>query len=229
MRRNAKIAVIIPIYNEETVVEGVVNDVLRRFKTVICVDDGSTDGSVAAVQKTRATVVRHPLNLGQGAALQTGIDFALLDKTTQYFVTFDADGQHAVEDVVRMVEAIKKNDVDVVLGSRFLGTAQNMPWLKEKALKLAVIFSNQTSGIRLSDTHNGLRVFNRKVATRLNITMPDFSHASEIVERIAQEKFTYQELPITIAYTDYSRQKGQPLLNAVNLSFDTLISKVVKR
>ena len=226
---NKDVAVIIPIFNEAAVIEDIVNDVLKKFDNVICIDDGSCDESAAAIAKTKALLVQHPINLGQGAALQTGIDFALLNTGVKYFVTYDADGQHGLDDVLNMLETIRTSNVDIVLGSRFLGNAKNITWFKKAILKLAIAFSNSVSGIKLTDAHNGLRVFNRKVASQLNITMPDFSHASEIVERIAHKKFSYKEVPITVAYTDYSRKKGQSVVNAVNISFDVLLNKVTRR
>lgn len=227
--RSAEVAIIIPVYNEAEVIKGVVNKVLSHFEYVVCVDDGSQDDSVAEISQTKARLVKHPVNLGQGASLQTGIEFALLNKNIKYFVTYDADGQHDINDVLLMLATIKKTNVDIILGSRFLGKAENITWLKKRVLKLAIIFSNRTSGIQLTDAHNGLRVFNRKVASQLNITMPDFSHASEIIERIAHKQFTYQEVPITITYTDYSRKKGQSILNAVNISFDIFLNRFTKK
>ncbi len=225
----SKVAIIIPVYNEAEVIRRVVDNVLKQFKHVICVDDGSIDASGLEITKTTASLVKHPINLGQGASLQTGIEFALLDKEIEYFVTYDADGQHDLNDVVVMLKAIAENKVDIVLGSRFLGRAENITGLKRRILKLAVLFTNKTSGIQLTDTHNGLRVFNRKVASGLNITLPDFAHASEIIERIAHNKYTYQEVPVTILYTDYSRKKGQSIINAVNISFDVILNKVTQK
>jgi glycosyltransferase involved in cell wall biosynthesis len=222
------VVVIIPVYNEGEVIADVVTAVTKRFSRVICIDDGSQDNSAEMIKSTSAQLVQHSINLGQGAALQTGIDYALLDPEIKYFVTYDADGQHDLNDVERMLTTIKQTKVDIILGSRFLGKAENITPLKRFVLKLAVLFSNKTSGITLTDAHNGLRVFNRRVAEELNITMPDFSHASEIVSRIAHKKFTYQEAPVTILYTDYSRKKGQSIFNAVNISFDIILRKVTK-
>ncbi len=222
----SKTYIIIPLYNEGSVIRAVVQNILREFPQVICVNDGSQDCSVNEVEKTDAILVNHPINLGQGAALQTGIEYALQDKDVEYFVTFDADGQHNIKDVKNMLEVIKKEKIDIVLGSRFLGQVENISLLKKTILKLAIKFSNRTSGLKLTDTHNGLRVFNRKVAENLNITMNDFAHASEIIERIAEKGFTYKEAPVTITYTDYSRSKGQSVSNAVNIGFDILLRKL---
>lgn len=220
------IAIIIPVYNEEKVIKEVVAQVNKEYSRIICVNDGSSDESVAELQKTKAVVVSHTINLGQGAALQTGVDYALQDPNIQYFVTFDADGQHRLEDVATMLRVIKQEKLDIVLGSRFLGRAENISLLKRLVLKVAIRFSNHTSGLKLTDAHNGLRVFNRHFAENLNVTMNDYAHASEIIERIAQKEFSYKEVPVTIVYTDYSRSKGQSILNAVNIGFDVLLRKL---
>jgi len=220
--------VIIPVYNEAPVINAVVNNVSKTFNQVICVDDGSPDDTLAEINKSKAKIVRHPVNLGQGAALQTGLEYALGDANAKYFVTFDADGQHQIKDVVHMLDVLKKEKLDIVLGSRFLGKAENISTLKKIVLKVAVKFTNKTSGLKLTDAHNGIRVFNRKVAVKLNINHPDMAHASEIIEKIASNEFRYKEVPVTITYTEYSKSKGQSLFNAINIGLDILFDRIVK-
>lgn len=228
MKVNTKAVLVIPVYNEGEVIRSVVEAALRQYSHIVCVNDGSSDNSREEILKTRAYLVDHPINMGQGAALQTGIEFAR-QLPVDYFVTYDADGQHRLEDVANMLETIKEKKFDIVLGSRFQGKeAVNMPKLKKIILRLAVKFSNATSGIRLTDTHNGLRVFNRKVAEGMQITLPDMAHASEILEIIHRKKYSYMEVPVVIEYTDYSRSKGQSMINAVNIAFDTILRKVSK-
>ena len=224
---NNNVAVIIPVYNEAEVIAGVLRNVLKHFKYVVCVDDGSNDQSINEIETTRALLVRHPINMGQGAALQTGIEFSR-QLPVKYFVTFDADGQHRIVDAKAMVKELESDDYDIILGSRFLGETIGINKSKERTLKLAIRFSNLTSGVKLTDTHNGLRAFNRNVAETMQITMPDMTHASEILEIIAKNNFSYKEIPVTIEYTDYSRAKGQSLINAVNIAFDMLLRKVSK-
>ncbi|MGD0166186.1 MAG: glycosyltransferase family 2 protein [Gaiellaceae bacterium] len=224
-----EVYVVIPVYNEAPVIRRVVTEVLAVFSNVVCVNDGSTDNSAAEISTTAAVLINHPINLGQGAALQTGLEYALSDPKAECFVTFDSDGQHRVEDAVTMLEILKKGDYDVVLGSRFLGKAENMPLLKRLVLKAAVAFSNATSGIRLTDAHNGLRAFNRAFAEDLEITIPQMAHATEITHCIAEKHYRYLEVPVTIRYTDYSLSKGQSALNAVNISFDLLMNRITRR
>jgi len=221
------VAIIIPVYNEAEVVAAVIKRVLKHYKYVVCVNDGSKDASSEEIQKTKAYLVEHPINMGQGAALQTGIEFART-LPVKYFVTFDADGQHRLEDAEEMVSILRKGKQDIIMGSRFLGTAPGIKASKVVILKLAIKFSNFTSGLKLTDTHNGLRAFNRKVAEGMQITLPDMAHASEILEIIAQKKYRYKEIPVTIEYTDYSKGKGQSIINAVNIGFDTLLRKFIK-
>jgi len=220
-------AIIIPVYNEAEVIRSVINDTLKHFSYVVCVNDGSKDESAAEIRSTKAYLVEHPINMGQGAALQTGIEFAK-QLPVKYFVTFDADGQHRIVDAKAMLDELGTGKYDIILGSRFLGDTIGMKKSKERILKLAIKFSNFTSGVELTDTHNGLRAFNRKVAETMQITMPDMTHASEILEIIAAQKYRYKEIPVTIEYTDYSRAKGQSLINAINIAFDTILRKVSK-
>lgn len=221
---------IIPAYNEGLAVKDTIDQIPEDFR-VVCVNDGSRDDTLRYLQDTCAEIVSHSVNLGQGAALQTGIDYALMDEKAKYFVTFDADGQHRIEDVRLMLEHIKKQKLDIVLGSRFLGNTVNMPRIKKIILKIAVKFSNLSagSGMNLTDTHNGLRVMNRKAAEQMQLKMPDFAHASEIIDRIVEKDLSYAEVPVTIVYTDHSLAKGQSMINSINIVFDVLLSKVIKR
>jgi glycosyltransferase involved in cell wall biosynthesis len=223
------VAFVVPVYNEASVIADVVADIRTVTPYVVCVNDGSRDGSAAAIVRAGGYLVDHPINMGQGAALQTGIEFARALPHIQRFVTFDADGQHLVTDAVRMLELLESNDLDIVLGSRFLGDVVGAGHGKRALLKAAVKFSNLTSGIRLTDAHNGLRAFNRHVAETMEITAPDMTHASEIIELIAANNYRYREVPVTIHYTDYSTSKGQASVNAVNIAVDTLLRRVTRQ
>ncbi|BBA97396.1 putative glycosyl transferase [Actinacidiphila reveromycinica] len=219
---------IIPVYNEAPVVAGVVAEALRTFPNVVCVDDGSADGSPAEIVGSGAHLVQHPVNLGQGAAIQTGLHYALSQPGAERFVTFDADGQHRVEDVITMLALARARGADVVLGSRFLrpgGERVHVPWTKRLVLRTAAAVSPTARRLRLSDAHNGLRLFNRVAAARVNITMNGMAHASEITGFLARSDLTVVESPVSIRYTDYSRAKGQSLLNGVNILFDLSLNR----
>ncbi len=219
---NADVWLVVPLYNEAAVIGDVVRRSRASFPNVVCVDDGSRDGSAEVAEAAGAVVVRHPVNLGQGAALQTGFDYAMSDPGMRYVVTFDADGQHQVHDVEVMLGRIRAGDVQVVFGSRFLDGRTDASLLKRLVLRAAVTYTNATTGTRLTDAHNGLRVLHRDVVSRLQITQNRMAHASEIVAqigamRLGGQRVAYAEEPVHILYTDYSRAKGQSLWNTVNI------------
>lgn len=208
---------IVPLYNEGAVVQEVVRHARATFPNIVCVDDGSSDDSANEALRGGAVIVQHPINLGQGAALQTGIEFALAQPDAHYFVTFDSDGQHQVEDAVAMVERLRNEPLDIVVGSRFLDGRTNASAIKKFVLRLAVLFERATTGVKLTDAHNGLRALNRTAATSIRITQNRMAHASEIVAQIGRTKLRYAEQPVHIVYTEYSRAKGQSLWNSVNI------------
>lgn len=216
------IAVIIPAYNEGKIISQVILDLKKYFINIICVNDGSTDDTSIVAQKAGAKVINHLFNLGQGGAIETGVKYALNNQSLDYFITFDADGQHDVEDAKKMVDEIINNNLDIILGSRFLDSNNNIPKIKKLILKTAIIFTKLTTGLRLTDTHNGLKIFNRNYAQKINFKNYDMTHASEMLTVIKSNKFRYKEIPIKIKYTEYSRRKGQPMINAINIIFDLI-------
>jgi glycosyltransferase involved in cell wall biosynthesis len=222
------VCVVIPMHNEASVVGEVISELRQRFGFVLCVDDGSTDGSAEVARAAGARVLRHPVNLGQGAALRTGMEYALQSPTVKHIITFDADGQHRVEDAERLWRLALAPGVDVVLGSRFLtGTElDGLPSTRRRLLRLATLFTRLTTGLPVSDTHNGLRVISRTAATLLRLEQPGMAHASELLSLIARSGLTVQEAPVTIDYTDYSRSKGQSGLNAVNVLHDLFTARL---
>jgi glycosyltransferase involved in cell wall biosynthesis len=215
--------VIIPLYNEESVISDVIAQVRPVFAQVVCVDDGSSDRSAELAAKAGARVVRHPLNLGQGAALQTGFDYALADASMKYVVTFDADGQHQIADALGMVERLRAGEAEVVFGSRFLDERTKPSFAKNMVLRAAVGYTNMTTHTRLTDAHNGLRAISRPVVEQLDITQNGMAHASELVAQIGALKASYVEHPVHILYTDYSKAKGQSLWNSINILAELIL------
>lgn len=210
------------MFNEATVVASVISGLQEVFPYVVCVDDGSTDGSQEVARAAGAVVVQHPVNLGQGASLQTGIEYALHDPELDCIITFDADGQHRVEDAAAMAEIIKSGAAEVVLGSRFLDDRTKMSLAKWMVLRTAAVQSRMSTGMALTDAHNGLRAFSPKVARGINLTQNRMAHASELIHQVAEMKPKWVEQPVEIIYTDYSKAKGQSLLNSVNILADLL-------
>lgn len=213
---------IVPVYNEAAVVGDVVREALKTFPNIVCIDDGSSDGSDRIAFEAGACVVRHPINLGQGAAIRTGFEFALARPGAEYFVTFDSDGQHQVDDAVAMVSRLDSEPLDVVIGTRFLDGRTSVGVAKRVVLRLAVLFERLRSGMKLSDAHNGLRAFNRVAAAAIEIEQNRMAHASEITLQIGRRRLRYAEQPVHVLYTDYSRAKGQSLWNSINILNDLL-------
>lgn len=220
------VVVIVPMFNEATTVASVIAALKVEFDHVVCVDDGSSDGSDAIARAAGATVLRHPINQGQGAALQTGFDHVLRRTDAEYVVTFDADGQHVVSDAVRMVAAARETRSDVVLASRFTGESTQMPTARRLVLKAGIRFTQWTAKLDVTDTHNGLRVLNRNALTKIRLTMPRMAYASELLSAIVPAGLSYLEVPTTVNYTEYSRGKGQTNLNAVNILFDLAVRRM---
>lgn len=206
-----KTVVVIPAYQEEQSVGRVVAELVGLGYPVVVVDDGSTDATRQQAASAGAAVVRHTVNRGQGAALQTGITVALR-MGADVVVTFDADGQHDPADVAKLVDALRLGAADVALGSRFApGAARplGMPRLRRWLLRLAVVFDRWRTGLAITDTHNGVRAFTAAAAGRLRIRQDGMAHASELLDQIAALGLRHVEVPVTVRYTDYARAKGQ--------------------
>ncbi|MBW8173426.1 glycosyltransferase family 2 protein [Ornithinimicrobium sp. Arc0846-15] len=214
---------VIPLFNEAQVIGEVITAALTTFPNIVCVDDASTDDSAQIASNAGAAIVQHPFNLGQGAALQTGMRYVAEATDARFIVTFDADGQHRVEDAAAMVERAIDEDVAIVFGSRFLDQRTKPGWLKKRVLKTAVWITNQQTGLRLSDAHNGLRVIRRDAFERLDLKQNRMAHATEIVLQLSRTKLPWVEHPVHVLYTDYSRAKGQSMINAVNILMDSIL------
>jgi glycosyltransferase involved in cell wall biosynthesis len=201
------------------------NDLVGRGYQVVLVDDGSQDGTHDLVRKFPVYSLRHICNLGQGAALQTGISYALSHPDCAYIVTFDADGQHASEHINDLVRALDQGRCDVALGSRFLqgGAARNIPHNKLVVLKMAVWFTRVTTRLEVTDTHNGLRAFTRQAAAGIHITQNKMSHATQLLHQIKDLELSFVEVPVSVRYTEYSLQKGQSIWNAFNILWDSIL------
>lgn len=211
---------VVPLYNEATVIEEVIRKTRETFPNIVCIDDGSSDDSANLAQRAGAYVVRHPINLGQGAALQTGFEWVLQYTDAKWVVTFDADGQHRTEDAMSMVECAAAGDLGFVLGSRFLNGEHQAGFLKRMVLQTVAWVSASRGGLRLTDAHNGLRVLSREALQRIKLRQNRMAHASEIISQLGETNLPWAEMPVTIDYTDYSRAKGQSLLNGVNILTD---------
>lgn len=219
--------IVIPAFNEAKTIESVLRDLNRENYSIIVVDDGSTDDTASIARSCGVFVIRHMINRGQGAALKTGITFALM-MGADFIVTFDADGQHKSTDAKALLTPLHNRESDVTLGSRYLRSSDktHVPGLRRFLHKLAVIYTNMTTGLSLTDTHNGLRGFTRSAAQKITFYEDRMEHASEILEDIARKKIQYQEVPVTVEYSEYSKGKGQKTSDVFLLLIKLLINKL---
>ncbi|PQO25728.1 glycosyltransferase family 2 protein [Blastopirellula marina] len=220
--------IVVPAYNEAARIGRTIQGLVHHFRNVVVVDDGSKDATFDALKGQPVWALRHPINLGQGAALQTGIDFAVAHGA-EVVVTFDADGQHDVHDIQRLVEPVVSKRAEVALGSRFLGTqAINMPTSRWLILKMGVLFTRICSRINVTDTHNGLRALSRAAATKLRIRQNRMAHASEILDQIQYLGLKFEEVPVTVHYSDAVLEKGQQNSAAVKVAAQFLLGRMVR-
>lgn len=220
------IYITIPLYNDEKMILKVIHSLNQNgYTNIVVVDDGSKDNGYDIVKNnTNAIITKHPINRGQGAALQTGIEIAL-ERGAKYIATFDSDGQHDSKDLGHMLDTLVKGNSDIVLGSRFL-KENSIPLKKRILLKGAILFTYLLSHIWLTDVHNGLRVMTSETARKLNLQHDRMEHASEILDKIKILNLKYTEVPVTIHYTEYSMSKGQSIFNSINIAWKLILAKI---
>ncbi len=225
----SSIVFVIPAFNEGEVVFDTIAPIIGAGHQVVCVDDASRDETGQKASEAGAIVIRHLINAGQGASLQTGFDFIAHKaghfKDIEYVVTFDADGQHSLDDVERFLAAFKRNpDLDIALGSRFLSFGFKGSRSKRFVLRTMAHISKYTLGIKLTDRHNGFRVIKKDKLHYFQLNGSGYEHADEFLHIISHQNLEYTEVATNINYSDYSVAKGQPMINGVKILFDRLIN-----
>jgi len=203
-----EVFIVIAAYNESKSIKKVVGKLTNKgYYNVVVVDDGSKDNTFSVIKNLSVYSLKHTINRGQGAALKTGIDFAL-KQGAKYVVTFDADGQHDVNDLSNMIKPVFSKKYDVSLGSRFLNKKTKMPFARYLTLKIGVIVQFIFYGLLLTDDHNGYRCFSRNALEKMTLVSDRMEHASEIIEEIKKKKLKFVEVPVSIHYSEYTLQKG---------------------
>lgn len=209
--------VVIPAYNERARIGQTLEGLNNLPYDLVVVDDGSSDDTAAAA--AGAKVVRHSLNRGQGAALQTGTKWAL-QNGARYVVHFDADGQFEPSDIQKALAILRGTDVQVVLGSRFLGQTNELPFTKRYIIfPIARVINWAFSGMWLSDVHNGFRVMTADAARALTILEDRMAHNTYIISQIRKRKLLYQEMPVKVYYHRY----GQGMRGGIKIVSDLFI------
>ena len=224
----AGVTIVIAAFEEEAALATVIGGLLRAgWRNVVVVDDGSADATSEVAHRAGAHVLRHPINRGQGAALQTGLTYAL-QQGAEIVVTFDADGQHRVDDIEALISPIRTGEAHAVLGSRFLDHADAVPLGRRALLRGAVWFSRVFSGAQLTDAHNGLRALSAQMVGHIDITLDRMAHASELVDQIVRSELPWREVSVRVEYTEYSRAKGQSSGAALRIAFDYLLGRILR-
>lgn len=219
--------IIIPAYNEEKIIREVLQGLIPLQHQLIVVDDGSVAALEPLLKNLPVVVLRHSINLGQGAALQTGFDYAV-SKQAGYIVTFDADGQHLPADIEKLLNPLLSGVADIALGSRFLSNGSNIPSGRKRLLRLARLVNYFFTGLLLSDAHNGIRAMTADAAKKIQLRQAGMAHATEIVAAIRKKRLRYTEVPVNIHYSTYSKAKGQSAWGSFRIFFDILLSKIFK-
>ena len=222
---NKDIWVVIPAHNEQENIFGVIKSVQELTPNIVVVNDASTDRTGEIVKLLNCYMLEHMVNRGQGAALQTGTDFAL-GNDAEIIVHFDADGQMQAKDIYRIISPILDKQAEIVFGTRFLEKKSKIPWTKKYLiLKPAIIFNWFFTGIKLSDAHNGFRALSKKAASSIKITQDGMAHATEILDQVRAHDLNYSEVPVEIVYNQY----GQRFSNGFKIIRDLIFARIFRK
>jgi len=228
---NKEVFFIVPAYKESPdVLRRTVKEVLQKYENVVVVDDGTPDFSYHDhLEDLNVIYLRHKINLGQGAAIQTGMEYALRNGA-DILVHFDSDGQHNLHDIPKMIAYLNEGQADIILGSRFLEKEdiEHVPFMRRNILKVATYVNWLFTGLKLTDAHNGLRVMNAAAAKKIHITENRQAHATQILYEIKHLDIPWKEYPTTVFYSDYSIKKGQKNINVFNVFFDLILNSFFK-
>ncbi len=220
--------VVIAAYNEAGRIGSTLRGLLDHgYQNVVVVDDGSRDATATDALASPVWVLRHTINLGQGAALQTGIRFAV-QQGAEYVVTFDADGQHDPAEIAALLAPVQSGAADIAMGSRFLGKAENIPFSRKLILKGGVLFTRVVSQVKVTDAHNGFRCLSRNAAQKIRLYQNRMAHASEILDEVRTHNLRYVEVPVTIRYSADTLAKGQSSWNALKIVAQFLLGRLVR-
>lgn len=214
------IYIVIPAKDEAPRIGGVLSRIQSLgFQNVIIVNDGSSDNTAAIAKEfDNTTILNHKLNLGAGAATQTGINYAL-KKGAEIIVTLDADHQHKPEDIYALIETLKNKDLDVVIGSRFLEPSNEIPFLRIVYNKIGNIINYLFTGLMVTDSQSGMKAFHARFARQFEIQSSGFEFCIEIIQHIRRAKASWGEIPIQVTYTKETQEKGQNLGNGIMMMF----------
>lgn len=225
-----KLAIIIPAYNEDKVIASVLRSLPKKLPGVdrivtIVINDGSLDDTFRVAKKYATYVANHVVNLGAGAAVITGFQ-AAKKIGADAVVMLDADGQHNPENIEKLLKPILEKKAEIVIGTRMLNS-KGMPAIKVFGNWMMNLMTFLTTGGWSTDTQSGMRAISKKALQKMKLYAVGFEYCSEIIGEAKRCHLKIKEVPIQTIYTDYSKSKGQSILNAINIFTKLLIIRIV--
>jgi glycosyltransferase involved in cell wall biosynthesis len=190
----------IPAFNEEKNISSIIAKIMKEGYSVIVCNDGSTDMTGIVAEKMGATVINHKKNLGYGAAIRS-IFLKAKEIECDVLVTFDADGQHRIEDIPKVLESLKNNKADMVIGSRFLeNNDKNIPTYRKIGIKTITKISNISTDLKITDSQSGFRAYNKKILNQITPSEFGMGVSTEILIKCSKLNFKILEVPIIVTY-----------------------------
>src|SRR6056297_3584020 len=218
-----KVFCVIPAWNEEKNINKVVKEVQEKVDEVVVIDDGSEDKTLREARAGGATVLRHLVNRGQGAALQTGNQYAL-SRGAEIIIHFDADGQFLAREISDLIKPIREKRAKIVFGSRFLEKKSRIPFAKKIfLLPLAHLVNKLLLGVNLTDPQSGFRAMSQEAVKKVEIEQDGMAHCSEIIYKTFKYNLKFQEVPITVIYHGF----GQKFSGGIRIIKDLLLAKIM--
>ena len=194
-----KVIIGIPAFNEEKNIGSIITNLKKKYDHVLVCDDGSSDSTAVIASEMGAYVVKHSKNLGYGSAIKTIFNEAKkID--CDILVTFDADGQHRIEDIPTVLNPIKNNNADIVIGSRFLEKNNNIPNYRKIGIKVITQVTNASIKNKLTDSQSGFRAYNKHVLSQINPSEMGMGISTEILIKASSKGIRITEVPVTILY-----------------------------
>jgi len=194
-----KITIGMPAYNEEGNIENIVNKLKKKYDSILVCDDGSTDATNEILKRLDVNVIEHEKNLGYGAAINS-IFKESVNIDSDILVTFDADGQHRIEDIDRLIEPILEDSSDIVIGSRFLDNKTTIPNYRKFGIKIITEVTNVSIKKKITDSQSGLRAYNKDVLKQISPSELGMGISTEILIKASSKGLRIIEVPITVIY-----------------------------
>ena len=196
-----KITIGIPAYNEEKNIASIITKLKNITDSIIVCDDGSSDMTSEISKNLGAIVISHKKNMGYGAAIRT-IFQKSVELDSDILVTFDADGQHRIDDVSKILQPLENNEADIVIGSRFLDNESKVPNYRKIGIKVITQVTNASLKKKLTDSQSGFRAYNKQALTQISPSEMGMGISTEILIKASNKGLRIAEIPITILYHD---------------------------